>query len=149
MASVDRSLVANLPMFAGLAPAEQDELLREARSVRYPKGSAVFDQGAEADHFYLLLHGHLRVEKITPQGQQSVVRYVSAGARPANIGRFATSERSTEAIDILVPGSRGGYPRPKQASTAWHPLSAGFGAEIALAQHRPDQAAISDAPGAR
>ena len=77
MAAVDRSLVANLPMFAGLSPAEQDELLRESRSVRYPKGSAVFEQGAEANRFFTLLHGHLRVEKTTPQGQQSVVRYVS------------------------------------------------------------------------
>ena len=66
MASVDRSLVAHLPMFAGLTPAEQDELLREARSIRYPKGSAVFDQGADADRFYILIHGHLRVEKTTP-----------------------------------------------------------------------------------
>jgi CRP/FNR family transcriptional regulator, nitrogen oxide reductase regulator len=79
MASVDRSLVINLSMFAGLTPAEQDDLLGEARSVRYPKGSAVFEQGAEADRFFVLLHGHLRVEKTTPQGQQMVVRYVSAG----------------------------------------------------------------------
>src|SRR6185295_18455757 len=69
----------------------------------------------------------------------------SAGARPANIGRFATSERSTEAIDILVPIGRGAYPRPKQASTACLALSPVFGAEIALAQHRQDQPAISHA----
>ena len=29
MPSVDRSLIANLPLFAGLAPGELDELLRE------------------------------------------------------------------------------------------------------------------------
>jgi CRP-like cAMP-binding protein len=63
MTAVDRSLVANLPMFAGLTPAEQDELLREARSIRYQKGAAVFEQGAEANRFFVLLHGHLRVEK--------------------------------------------------------------------------------------
>ena len=79
MAAVDRSLVATLPMFAGLSPGEQDELLREARSIRYPKDTAVFDQGDEAYRFFVLLHGHLRVEKTTPQGQQTVVRYVSAG----------------------------------------------------------------------
>ena len=39
----------------------------------------MFDQGAEARSFFVLLHGHLRVEKTTPQGQQIVVRYVSAG----------------------------------------------------------------------
>jgi CRP-like cAMP-binding protein len=39
----------------------------------------VFEQGAEACSFFLLLHGHLRVEKSTPQGHQIVVRYVSPG----------------------------------------------------------------------
>ena len=79
MASLDRSIVANVPVFAGFSPGDLDVLLSEARSVRYPKESSVFDQGTEAHSFFVLLHGHLRVEKTTPQGQQIVVRYVSAG----------------------------------------------------------------------
>jgi len=79
MASLDRSIVANVPIFTGLSPDDLDDILRDARSVRYPKDSAVFDQGTEAHSFFVLLHGHLRVEKTTPQGQQIVVRYVSAG----------------------------------------------------------------------
>src|SRR3954471_4689583 len=79
MATLDRSVVANVPLFAGFPAEDLDEILREARSVRYPKDSSVFEQGAEAHSFYVLLHGHLRVEKTTPQGQQIVVRYVSAG----------------------------------------------------------------------
>jgi CRP-like cAMP-binding protein len=79
MAAIDRSIVAGIPVFAGLAAGDLDEILREARSVRYPKDTNVFDQGAEAHAFFVLLHGHLRVEKTTPQGQQIVVRYVSAG----------------------------------------------------------------------
>jgi CRP/FNR family transcriptional regulator, nitrogen oxide reductase regulator len=79
MASVDRSLVSHLPLFAGLDAAELDKLLKEARAVRPPKNSNVFDQGQEAHSFFLLLHGHVRAEKATPDGQQIVVRYVSAG----------------------------------------------------------------------
>jgi CRP-like cAMP-binding protein len=79
MATIDRSLVADLPAFAGLGAEELDEILREARSLRYAKDTSVFEQGAEAHSFFVLLHGHLRVEKTTPQGQQIVVRYVSAG----------------------------------------------------------------------
>ena len=79
MAPLDRSIVANVPIFAGLSADDLDAILRDARSVRYPKDSAVFDQGTEAHSFFVLLHGHLRVEKTTPQGQQIVVRYVSAG----------------------------------------------------------------------
>jgi CRP-like cAMP-binding protein len=109
MASVDRSLVAKLPMFAGLAPAEQEDLLREARSVRYPKGTAVFDQGGEADRFFVLLHGHLRVEKTTPNGQQTVVRYVSAGelfgvAQAMNLTHYpATAVAAVDSIALAWP----------------------------------------------
>jgi CRP-like cAMP-binding protein len=64
------------------------EVLREARSVRYPKDSAVFHQGGEAESFFVLVHGHLRVEKSTSQGQQIVVRYVSPGEISAWRGRW-------------------------------------------------------------
>src|SRR5690606_20554886 len=47
MAGVDRSLVADVPVFAGLAPGQIDQLLQEAQSVRYPKGTAVFQQDEE------------------------------------------------------------------------------------------------------
>ncbi len=77
--AIDRSLVANLPLFAGLDPAELDAILSEARSVRYAKNSAVFEQGEEAHSFFVLLHGHVRASKTTPAGQQVVVRYVAPG----------------------------------------------------------------------
>jgi CRP-like cAMP-binding protein len=79
MATIDASLVAHLPLFAGLGPEELDEILREARSARYPKNSAVFEQGEEAHSFFVLLHGHVRASKITPAGEQVVVRYVAPG----------------------------------------------------------------------
>jgi CRP-like cAMP-binding protein len=127
MAVVDRTLVAGLPMFAGLTPGEQDELLREARSVRYPKDSVVFDQGADADRFFVLLHGHLRVEKTSPQGQQTVVRYVSAGelfgvAQAMNLKFYpATAIAAVDSIALSWPSAS--WPRliskfPSLASTA-------------------------------
>jgi CRP-like cAMP-binding protein len=66
-------------MFAGLAPEDLDEVLRGAQSIRYPKGASVFQQDEEAHSFFILLHGHLRVMKVTPDGQQVVVRFVTAG----------------------------------------------------------------------
>jgi len=79
MAALDRSIVANVPVFAGLSASDIDAILSDARSIRCSKDSSVFAQGADADSFFVLLHGHLRVEKTTPQGQQIVVRYISAG----------------------------------------------------------------------
>jgi len=79
MATIDPSLIADLPLFAGFGPGELGKILHEARSVRIPKHSAVFEQGEDAHSFFVLLHGHVRASKTTPTGEQIVVRYVSPG----------------------------------------------------------------------
>jgi CRP-like cAMP-binding protein len=79
MSALDRSLITGLPMFEGLTPAQQDDVLGDAQSMRYPKGADIFQQDQQAQSFFLLLHGHLRVYRLTPDGQQVVVRYISAG----------------------------------------------------------------------
>jgi CRP/FNR family transcriptional regulator, nitrogen oxide reductase regulator len=111
MANIDRSLVANVPMFAGLAPEQLDDLLREAQSVRYPKGSSVFQQDEAAHSFFVLLHGHLRVYKLTPDGQQVVVRFVSQGevfGVAMAIGRTtypATAAAVVDSIALVWPSA--------------------------------------------
>ena len=78
MAPLDRSIVANVPIFAGLSAGDLDAILREARSVRYPKDSAC-STGHGSAFVLRAAAWPCRVEKMTPQGQQIVVRYVSAG----------------------------------------------------------------------
>ena len=105
MPQIDRSLVSNLPLFAGLEPDPLDALLREAQSIRYPKGAAVFQQDAEAQSFFVLLHGHLRVFKLTPDGQQVVVRYVAPGevfGVAAAIGRTAYHATAAAVVDSIA-----------------------------------------------
>ncbi|MDO9295476.1 Crp/Fnr family transcriptional regulator [Bradyrhizobium sp.] len=79
MATVDPSLVAHLPLFAGFGTEELNDILREARSVRFARNSPVFEEGQDAHSFFVLLHGHVRATKTTPAGEQVVVRYVAPG----------------------------------------------------------------------
>ena len=64
---------------AGFGAEQLGEILREARSLRFAKNSAVFEQGEDAHSFFVLLHGHVRASKTTPAGEQIVVRYVAPG----------------------------------------------------------------------
>jgi CRP-like cAMP-binding protein len=109
--AIDRSLVAKLPLFAGLAPEELDAVLAEARSARYPKNSAVFEQGEEAHSFFVLLHGHVRASKTTPAGQQVVVRYVTPGesfgvAKAIGLSKYpATATAVDDSVALVWPSS--------------------------------------------
>ena len=105
MPSLDRSLVANLPLFSGVTPEQLDDLLREAQSIRYAKGTNVFQQDEDAHSFFVLLHGHLRVYKLTPDGQQVVVRFVSPGevfGVAAAIGRTTYPATASAAVDSIA-----------------------------------------------
>ncbi len=105
MAMIDRTVVAAFPLFAGLTSADLDEMLHEARSTHHPKNTSVFEQGGPADAFFVLVHGHVRAAKTTPDGQQIVVRYVSPGeifgvAQAIALARYPAT--ATAVVDSVV-----------------------------------------------
>lgn len=82
-----------------------DEVLRSARSARYPKDAAVFEQEAEAHSFFVLLAGHIRVVRTTPDGNQVIVRYISEGeifGIAAAIGRTTYPASAIAAVDCVT-----------------------------------------------
>ncbi len=75
----DRSRLTALPAFAGLTRDELQELLQRARVQKLEKGTALFEQGDEANRFFMLADGRLKVTQVTPDGHQVVVRYIGPG----------------------------------------------------------------------
>jgi len=69
MTSLDRSLINALPIFSAMGAAELDEVLSHAKAQRIPRGGVVFQQGQTAKSFFALLHGRLKVVKVTPHGK--------------------------------------------------------------------------------
>ncbi len=77
--AIDISLVLDLPLFRQMDPEALNRLLRRATPRRVAQGETVFEQGAVATAFYLLLHGRLKVGQVTADGQQVMVRVVHPG----------------------------------------------------------------------
>jgi CRP-like cAMP-binding protein len=105
LARLDRSLIAGLPPFEDMGPADLDRMLERAHSLRVPKDQPVFEQEEEAHSFFLLLDGHVRVVKTTPDGQQIIARYIGPGellgiARA--LGRNTYPASAIAAIDCVV-----------------------------------------------
>ncbi|TIO04701.1 Crp/Fnr family transcriptional regulator [Mesorhizobium sp.] len=105
MSRLDRSLIAGLSPFQGVAPADLDRILQKARSLRIAKDEVVFDQEGEAHSFFLLIAGHVRVVKTTPDGQQVIVRYISPGELMGiaqALGRLTYPASAIAAVDCVV-----------------------------------------------
>ncbi|NDW33776.1 Crp/Fnr family transcriptional regulator [Salipiger sp. PrR007] len=79
MLKLDESLLSGLPPFSRLSRSQIREILDQASSRRYEEGVAIFREGHDADRFFLLLDGYLRVIRTTPGGEQIIVLHISPG----------------------------------------------------------------------
>ena len=79
MNKLDESLLSPLDPFAGLERPQIRDILNHATTHRFEAGETVFDEGTEADRFYLLLDGYIRVGRVTPEGEQVTVMHIPAG----------------------------------------------------------------------
>lgn len=99
------ALVRDLPPFSGIDEKSLRDILDMARASRVKVGERVFEQDGEAREFFLLLDGNIRVVKLTPDGEQVVPRYISAGelfgiARALNMETYPAS--AVAASDCVV-----------------------------------------------
>lgn len=103
--ALDRSLIADIPAFAALSGEELDEVLSSAHSAHHPKDSEIFSQGEDAQQFFLLLSGHIRVVQTSPEGHQVVARYINEGELfgiAVAMGRSTYPATAVAAVDCVA-----------------------------------------------
>lgn len=71
--------VREFDVFAKLSDAKLQSIVERATSLSFERGDAVFRQDDNADAFFVLVHGRLKVSQLTPEGQQIVVRMINPG----------------------------------------------------------------------
>jgi CRP-like cAMP-binding protein len=76
---LDESLLSAIPAFAGLTRPQIRETLDLVAPGRFNEGQTMFAEGMEADRFFLLLDGFVRVVRTTPGGDQIIGLHIPAG----------------------------------------------------------------------
>ncbi|WP_112322514.1 Crp/Fnr family transcriptional regulator [Oceanibium sediminis] len=79
MLKLDASLLNDIPPFSRLSSDQIREILDQATPQRWDEGATVFRAGDEAERFFLLLDGTIRVVRTTPEGEQIVPLHIPRG----------------------------------------------------------------------
>lgn len=79
MAKLDESLLKDLPPFSKLSRQQIREILDRATPARHAEGATIFTEGLEAERFYLLLDGYIRVVRTTDDGEQIIALHIPPG----------------------------------------------------------------------
>jgi len=83
MARLTRSEIAaalrRVPLFSALGEADLRELLRTCPTRHLPGGSQVFSPSQQADSFYVILTGRVKLYKLSPKGDEQILHLYGPG----------------------------------------------------------------------
>ena len=87
--------------FAGtLTPAEWDQLARDGRRRRFPRGSTLFNEGERSDRVVILLAGRVKVSYFTESGKEVVLAVRSTGDILGELSALDGEPRSATATAL-------------------------------------------------
>src|SRR5512147_1871569 len=72
-------LFQTIPLFAGLSLRELELVGDESRRQSFAAGRYLFYEADPAARIYTLLSGRIKLTQVTPDGQQVILHYVTAG----------------------------------------------------------------------
>lgn len=81
------------PLLSRLEPAQLARVSQHATRVKLTTDQLLFSQGDQADRFYLLLEGQMRLFRLSPEGAEKVIEIVSPGQTFAEALMFLNAPR--------------------------------------------------------
>jgi CRP-like cAMP-binding protein len=102
---LDETLLRDVGPFRNMPLDQIRKALDQARPRRFEPHQVVFEEGDSADWFFLLLDGHIQVERINRDGDRVVSLYIPPGqlfGLAAALGRDAYPATAVAAVECLV-----------------------------------------------
>lgn len=106
MKQVAERLVGSIPLFAGLEPAELDDVLRIFQSVTFGAGARIRRQGRPADSAFVIESGETDVVTALPGGGEALVATLGPGSV---LGEMALLESGTCSATVIAREPVSGY----------------------------------------
>jgi CRP-like cAMP-binding protein len=74
-----QSFLANLPLFAELAPAELEPIAAGTTELHVPRGEIIFRRGDPCVGFHLVVYGQVKLAVVASDGAEKVVEIIGPG----------------------------------------------------------------------
>lgn len=100
MQSQKKALLRRIHLFSEVQEADLEALAQMAVSRAFPRQSPIFWEGKEAQGFYLLITGQVKLVKSSLEGKEYIIRLVGPGETFGEAAVFAESPYPATAIPL-------------------------------------------------
>jgi CRP/FNR family transcriptional regulator, nitrogen oxide reductase regulator len=96
--------LATVPLFKGLTPDLLEPIIALAHSRSMEAGTFFFREGDEAEQFFVLTSGRVKLTQVTPEGHQVVLGHIGPGDAFGGVGAFGdpTYPLSAETVEPSI-----------------------------------------------
>ena len=74
-----RAILSHSPLFREISGDEIERIARASREIHASKGTILFQKGDQANGFYLVVYGQLKLTFLSHTGAEKIVEIISAG----------------------------------------------------------------------
>lgn len=89
----EEAFLRQVPMFSALSPEQLEVMVRNGREIRLAAGHVLFQQGDEANRFFLLRTGRIKLFRLSEEGQEKVIEIIGPGLTFAEAVMFMDQKR--------------------------------------------------------
>jgi CRP/FNR family transcriptional regulator len=71
--------IARVPLFEGLPPEQVEDLAMIVTDQVFRKGETIFSEGEDANGFYVVITGRIKIFKLSPDGKEQILHFFGPG----------------------------------------------------------------------
>ncbi len=95
-----KQILRKIYLFSGVPEADLTILEQMAVSKAFPRQTTIFWEGKEAQGFYLLISGYVKLVKSSPEGKEYIIRLVGPGESFAEAAVFSEAPYPATAVTL-------------------------------------------------
>jgi CRP-like cAMP-binding protein len=105
-------MLAVTPLFKGLSEQQLDDISRIAIDRSYKRGESIFMEGDEADGFYIVANGQVKIIKTSLEGKEQILHIYGPGNPFGEVpvfsgSRFPANAQALVKSEIALSSQKG------------------------------------------
>ena len=95
-----QDILSRAGIFQGVDPVAVQNLIEQMETVRFPRGTTIFDEGEPGDRLYIITSGKIKLARHAPDGRENLLTVMGPSDMFGELSIFDPAPRTSSAVCV-------------------------------------------------
>ncbi|WP_408932164.1 CRP-like cAMP-activated global transcriptional regulator GlxR [Corynebacterium sp. YSMAA1_1_D6] len=95
-----QDILSRAGIFQGVDPVAVQNLIEQMETVRFPRGTTIFDEGEPGDRLYIITSGKIKLARHAPDGRENLLTVMGPSDMFGELSIFNPGPRTSSAVCV-------------------------------------------------